>query len=117
MSLGSVFREQEGKVGPLSHHRFYGDRAMVFFDDRADDREAETGSAETARARFVHCVETLEDVLLLEERNADTSVPDVDLDHLLLGFDLDCDLCGGFEYFAALSRRFLIASSKISGSA
>src|SRR5690349_16929739 len=85
--------KRSGQADPYGraavYHAFNGEIAFVSLDDVLDDRQAQTGAAEVARARLVDSIKTLGQARQVFFRNSGARV-----DHG------DFDLCG-----AAVARR------------
>src|SRR5690349_16004602 len=79
---GFFHRKCEIERGPLSDRAFHARRAVVRGHQVLDNREAQPGAAELARARLVHPVEALEQARQILLRNADPGIAHKELDHL-----------------------------------
>src|SRR3989338_1338805 len=93
MQLDTSRNLEEGKVKrkarPLVDLRLHKDFPFVLFDNRLDDRKAQAGPSEGARARLVGCIEPLEDPLEIVCRNAGAPVGDPKQDALFLGLNFN----------------------------
>src|SRR4029077_11673834 len=73
----SAFRPAQRDARSGSHARLHVNRGTVRLDDPFDQREAHTGSTETARRGVVHLEEALEDVRHVAGRDADPLIDDL----------------------------------------
>ena len=68
------------------------DAAAVFFDDRANDGEAEAGAFGGIDRRIRYAVKAFEDALEVAAGDADAVIADIDLSFILAGgFEPDRD--------------------------